>query len=153
MSLLVSGIGLTFTGFYLMLNKKFNKHPYPMIAFTCIIESLQYTNSMIQPIMCFLPLPEIWAASIKPVEMILTYFGYSHGNEPQFMYDTLRAQIVLWKVISFLVQITLVLVNSLLFLDLYLITQNPFYSVRKREKFYYFTIFVACLIAVFLIYH
>ena len=35
---------LMFAGFFILLNKKFKKHPYPMIAWSCLIESINYLN-------------------------------------------------------------------------------------------------------------
>lgn len=43
--MIINAMMLAFTGFYLLLNPKFSKHPYPIIAMTCLVESFQFVKS------------------------------------------------------------------------------------------------------------
>lgn len=86
--------------------------------------------------MCVTPLPELWVWSFSPVSHMASMLGMERIMPGELAYMTFRSEIVSWKVMSFVVQIILVLVNSLLFLDLYLMTKMPFSSRGKREKQY-----------------
>ena len=37
-----SGLFLTFTGFYLTLNKKFRHHPMPLVGIACLLQALYF---------------------------------------------------------------------------------------------------------------
>jgi len=41
-SKMAAGILLSATGFFLLLNKRFKKHPYPLIAFAFLTEAMFY---------------------------------------------------------------------------------------------------------------
>jgi len=38
----LEGIILTFIGFFILGNKKFNKHPYPLIAYSTMFIGMEY---------------------------------------------------------------------------------------------------------------
>ena len=40
----LSSISLAILGFYLLLKHDFKKHPYPLIAISCLFESLYFAN-------------------------------------------------------------------------------------------------------------
>jgi hypothetical protein len=53
---LAGSIILAFIGFFLFCNKKFQRHPYKLVAGTCLIESALYNIMAAQGLMCTYPM-------------------------------------------------------------------------------------------------
>ena len=40
--LMLSGLAITFIGFFFLLDSRFKKHPYPLFAFTSLLQGIYY---------------------------------------------------------------------------------------------------------------
>ena len=59
-----SGFFLAVTGFYLILNKNFRDHPYPMIGTACLFQAAYFFSYLDIFVVCKLNLIEFHAYSI-----------------------------------------------------------------------------------------
>ena len=141
---LTSGLFLAFTGFYLILNKNFRHHPYPMIGTACLFQAAYFFSYFDIFVVCKSNLIEyhaynigIWT-SIKesgPYGVIewLNYSSWMAANfTPEIKYLIFKQFIISWKVMVITFTYLHLGANSVIFIDLYLTLRNPFYPRKKR---------------------
>lgn len=125
-------IGLAFIGFFLLLNRKFQKHPYWLISIVSLIESTLLFGNVDYSIF-IIDSPYLWALSISPFHWIVNpspnWSGYPNHHtlwkSMNVLFTSVKFQVLLFQVLC-------ALCNCLIFYDLYIIMVNPFYSRRKR---------------------
>lgn len=59
-----SAMILMLTGGFLFINKRFNKHPYKLLAATCLVEAAFYNLTANQSIMCSTNMSELFSISV-----------------------------------------------------------------------------------------
>ena len=64
-------IGLTGVGFFLWLNPRFKRSPYPLIALACLAEGMQYFLNITHFIACDFKLPHLFVWSEWPLNKML----------------------------------------------------------------------------------
>ena len=136
----LSGFILTLVGFFILLHKKFQKHPYQLIGWACVYNAigffLRYSNFLV----CFLDLPWLFQLSIDPYYYLVN--GTSH---PIMIWNKFQSIYISWKVVSYISIYLNLAANSLIFIDLYLTIRNPFYARQRRAKWY--TLFFLAILA------
>lgn len=118
----LSGLFLMFVGFFILLNKKFQKHPYSLIGWACICNAigffLRYSNFLV----CFFDLPWLFQLSVDP------YYYLVNGTvHPIMIWNKFQSIYISWKIVSYISIYLNLAANSLIFIDLYLTIRNPFY--------------------------
>lgn len=122
--------------FFLLLNKRFRKHPYKLVAATLFVGAALYQAFAAQSVWCKIDIAKV---------MRLQLFMPASGFYSQ-MYWINRFLKNWWRVQVLTFQVANVLINGALFLDLYLIMRNPFYPRSSRErKYYIFIIVYSCI--------
>ena len=111
-----SGLCLFLVGMYLLFNRNFKKHPYPMLGITCLAESSWIYN--------FSQFNLIFVAKIYKIFAFSLFFRMDDPKELHFCMSFLIKNYKVFFIACF--QVTYV-INGLIYLDLYLTLRNPFY--------------------------
>ena len=112
----LSGILLGIIGGLILLTDGFKAHPYPLIGWTCLSESMQYFSQTPSSFMC------LYSTS-----------DYVKGDNINSFTIVVYGQTYL-QLISQLLSFYL---NFLILIDLYLSITNPFKNRNKRIKWYF----------------
>ena len=79
-STLASGLLLFFTGFYLLYHKKFAKHPYKLLAYTCLAEALTFLYICSRSFVCLTEYnPSDFVGKCVAIWIVLSEKGWSEG--------------------------------------------------------------------------
>ena len=133
---MVSAIFLMFIGFFLLLNKRFSKHPYPLIAAAMLLNAAYFCALYSNFLICKF---HMYKYSIQIIPKL--------WNDRYFVdFDEIfQHMVVSWKLITIVTSVLDITINSLIFLDLDLTITNPFYPRSKRVKYYIAIVFFVLL--------
>lgn len=146
-----SGLVLLVVGLYLLSGKKFKLHPYPLMGLACICQGLEMTMFDDVNDMCefHIPLIFVWTrsifqwSSVEDFKQWITLNNYIDVTLKWQQAYNLEDVMRLTHSITFTYASTLNnLINSLLFMDLFLTIRNPFYQRSKRIPLYCIFIFI-----------
>ena len=143
-----------FVGFFLLVNKKFKGvHPYGLYAGACLSQALVHFNAYNFKITCdMMPKMLLWSTGLIPT--ILDRIGTSDGFLSWFNFEEwiqvntstkmqFRASNVLlydWSGLKVMFLNINIILNSLVFVDLFLTIRNPFYPRKRRMTTYLFVV-------------
>lgn len=145
---IVSGISIMFVGAFLLLNRNFGKHPYPLLAWTCIIQSFYYFSKYVIITDCFF---DKYTALSKTLGLFSALYehGFVQGielilgssytwirNYPEEYITSVRWAFFAFWHFQYDSNIMDVAMNTLIFLDLYWTIQDPFQPTRFRTRYY-----------------
>jgi len=117
----VSAITLLIAGMFIMFNKKFNKHPYPLIATACLLNSMYFSARFSNVMMCKYQTFNYLKSSMDFLSDI------TGGLLPKVSLIKLYTVMQLtYKVMTLESSYLTITVNSFIFLDLWLTIKNPF---------------------------
>ena len=158
---LTSGCFLSVAGFYLLLNKKFKKHPYPMIGMACLFQAAYFFSYFDIFSICEYGLIEglgynlgLWKmmSSQGIIEGFSAWSNYGKWKEeyftPEDSYRIFVNYIISWKVKVITLTYLHLCSNSILFIDLFLTLKNPFYPRQKRVIKYKIFLFIVFIFSV-----
>ena len=145
---LITSIFLAFVGLFIWTNKKFQKHPYPLIAWTSIIQSFYFCSLTINSYQC---VPKMFDLNVRSLRMLPTLWekgissGFKYWWSPQFLSspDQLPSYLLVFEYYynmyyygTIISQNLDLMMNTLIFMDLYFSLKNPFQTRNKRNKWY-----------------
>jgi hypothetical protein len=81
------GTILTFIGFFIFFNKKFKKHPYPLIAYSTLLIGMDYFDQA--SLLCVYQLPQFTAGYLKILTNLLDgkIYGYHTSFTIEITYE------------------------------------------------------------------
>ena len=151
----ISSFSLLLVGMFLLLHPNFKKHPYRLIAYTCLFEASvfcgQFNNVFIdyfQQYVYFARSSEIFKLLVTgQFSKMLHFLSLSSEMKDEWVtystiYEWHQAFMVLFKSITYFSIIVNICLNSFLMLDLYLTLKNPFYPRTRRARKYFAISFV-----------
>ena len=128
-------------GLFILLNKKFKKHPYPLIGLALLFESTYFFARYANLFVCNTGMYLFFAYNYDFAQDILTG-SKLFQTSLEFKQESLTILLSSWKFITFTSMYVQITANSIIFYDLYLTLNNPFYPRYKRVKWYFFGFFV-----------
>jgi hypothetical protein len=113
----VSVVSLVLVSIYLFKSSKFTHHPYPLIALACLFEAIYYEPLTVRvTLIGFNPL--LWIKQNIDEDSFLWRYFIIIKNKHFRDRQTRILRVVFWLSCTYL--------NTIFFLDLYLIMTNPF---------------------------
>ena len=157
---ILSGISIMIVGGFLLFHHKFKKHPYPLLAWTCIIQSFYYFSKYVIITDCFY---DKYTTLAKTLGLIASLMDHGIIKTAQLIsgssyewiqyYPEYYIASVQWAFIAFWhfqydSNVLNVSMNTLIFLDLYWTIQDPFMPTRFRTRYYGLGLFLVILIQI-----
>ena len=141
------------------MHPKFKKHPYRLIAAVCLVIGSLFLSQYQLSILYNTRILEFQLKSIY-FWSVMYHKGVNHAVWSIFFEDhwvrnnitleqsyyVVYLDLITWKQIDFISLFTTLLLNCLLFLDIYLVLRNPFYPRYNRCKKYTLTSIVMVFI-------
>ena len=136
----VSATFLAFVGGFLVLRKKFrNKHPYPLLGWACLFQSIYYFNfvNSLDSLISF-NINYSFPPFLKLTRYDLVDFQSTAINgEAHDSIVTMRLLAFAMRIIGRLATNADLITHSFIILDLHLTLKNPFYPRYRRAKKYW----------------
>ena len=135
---LVSTLSLLTVGLIFIYNRKFKKHPYPLLGYTCLAEAFVYCTMHTKAFSCVIKIWEVFDLTVSNFDPYfeaatkIPFFGLNAG------------------ITIFALNLSVTL-NALVYLDLYLTLKNPFYERKARIKWYWLTVTIMLMLQAYLI--
>lgn len=123
---------MTLLGFFLVLNKRLKSHPYQLYAYEILACTFNYGFPLSHVLMSFEPIRDMayysshWDMKVDYRRMFLI-----------IQYMTFIQNMI--AIYSWQIYVTL---DMTLYIDLYLMTKNPFKPQKSRLKYYYLLILI-----------
>ena len=114
-----SGVSLLVIGFYLKETSVFSKHPYPLIARSLMVQSMFY----------FCEFESGYACLVDYTQLFKSSFGWDEQFVKEYFVRT-------DQFLTFQCMQMSLLLQTLVFVDLYLTLTNPFVPRNFRNKYY-----------------